>query len=133
MILMMDDVLVICSAALFMISCGLLGWTMVEPVVGMILYSFSLAFGPISMITSIGMILPSDYIGTGLGLFKGSNNSKYYSILFINIIDSSSCPIVGSSILDIVVGLVQDNTYEGTYVGQYCCLFVYVYCSCFKY
>lgn len=82
--------LVICSAALFMISCGLLGWTMVEPVVGMILYSFSLAFGPISMITSIGMILPSDYIGTGLGLFKGSNNSKYYNILFI-IIDSSSC------------------------------------------
>ncbi|KAJ8654388.1 hypothetical protein O0I10_009956 [Lichtheimia ornata] len=90
--------ILICSAALFMISCGLLGWTMVEPVVGMILYSFSLAFGPISMITSIGMILPSDYIGTGLGLFKGSNN-------------------IGSSILDIVVGLVQDNTYEGTYVG----------------
>lgn len=59
---------------------------MVEPVVGMILYSFSLAFGPISMITSIGMILPSDYIGTGLGLFKGSNNSKYYNIFLLSLI-----------------------------------------------
>ncbi|KAG2221651.1 hypothetical protein INT45_001176 [Circinella minor] len=86
------------SAVFFVISCGLLGWTMVEPIVGMILYSFSLAFGPITMITSIGMILPSEYIGTGLGLFKSANN-------------------IGSSILDIVVGIVQDNTENQLYTN----------------
>lgn len=53
-----------------------MGWTYVNAVVGMVFYSISLAFGPIAMITSIGMILPSDYIGTGLGLYKASNNSK---------------------------------------------------------
>ncbi|KAI9498264.1 major facilitator superfamily domain-containing protein [Zychaea mexicana] len=89
---------VLLSAAFFVISCGLLGWTYVEPIAGMILYSFSLAFGPITMITSIGMILPSDYIGTGLGLFKSSNN-------------------IGSSILDIIVGIVQDNTEGEKYTG----------------
>lgn len=88
------------SAVFFIISCGLLGWSLVEPIVGMILYSFSLAFGPITMITSIGMILPSDYIGTGLGLFKASNN-------------------IGTSILEIVVGLVQDNTENEKYTGLF--------------
>ena len=91
---------VLLSAIFFVISCGLLGWTMVEPIVGMILYSFSLAFGPITMITSIGMILPSEYIGTGLGLFKSSNN-------------------IGSSILDIVVGIVQDNTENQLYTSKF--------------
>jgi hypothetical protein len=81
------------------LSAALLGWTYVNAVVGMVFYSISLAFGPISMITSIGMLLPSDYIGTGLGMYKSSNN-------------------IGTSILDIVVGVVQDNTENQAYTGE---------------
>ncbi|KAI7872035.1 major facilitator superfamily domain-containing protein [Spinellus fusiger] len=86
------------SAIFLMLSSGVLGWTYVDATVGMIFYSISLAFGPIAMITSIGMVLPSDYIGTGLGLYKSSNN-------------------IGSSILDIVVGVIQDNTHNQAYTG----------------
>ncbi|KAI8330074.1 major facilitator superfamily domain-containing protein [Chlamydoabsidia padenii] len=86
------------SAVFLMLSSGLLGWTYVDASVGMVMYSFSLAFGPIAMITSIGMLLPSDYIGTGLGIYKSSNN-------------------IGTSILDIVVGVVQDKTKNQAYTG----------------
>lgn len=86
------------SAIFLIISCALLGWTYVNATVGMVFYSISLAFGPIGMITSIGMILPSDYIGTGLGMYKSSNN-------------------IGTTILDIIVGVVQDNTANQSYTG----------------
>lgn len=89
---------VLISAIFLILSCALLGWTYVNAVVGMVFYSISLAFGPISMITSIGMILPSDYIGTGLGMYKSSNN-------------------IGTAILDIVIGVVQDNTANQAYTG----------------
>ena len=68
--------IVLLSSVFLILSSALLGWTYVDAVVGMVFYSISLAFGPIAMITSIGMVLPSDYIGTGLGLYKASNNSK---------------------------------------------------------
>lgn len=86
------------SAIFLIVSCALLGWTYVNATVGMVFYSISLAFGPIGMITSIGMILPSDYIGTGLGMYKSSNN-------------------IGTTILDIIVGVVQDNTANQSYTG----------------
>lgn len=86
------------SAIFLIISCALLGWTYVNATVGMVFYSISLAFGPIGMITSIGMILPSDYIGTGLGMYKSSNN-------------------IGTTILDIIVGVVQDHTANQSYYG----------------
>lgn len=86
------------SAVFLILSSGLLGWTYVDPVVGMVFYSISLAFGPIAMITSIGMILPSDYIGTGLGIYKSSNN-------------------VGTSILDVAIGVVQDKTAGQSYTN----------------
>ncbi|KAI9268034.1 major facilitator superfamily domain-containing protein [Phascolomyces articulosus] len=91
-------IILLLSAVFLILSCGLLGWTYVDAVVGMVFYSISLAFGPIAMITSIGMILPSDYIGTGLGMYKSSNN-------------------IGTSILDIVIGIVQDNTEGQAYTG----------------
>ncbi|CAO3638916.1 unnamed protein product [Cunninghamella echinulata] len=91
-------IILLLSAVFLILSSVLLGWTYVFPVVGMVFYSISLAFGPIAMITSIGMILPSDYIGTGLGLYKSSNN-------------------IGTSILDIVVGVVQDKTAHQAYTG----------------
>lgn len=51
------------------------------------------------MITAIGIILPADYIGTGLGIYKSSNN-------------------VGTSILNIIVGVVQDNSENQAYTGE---------------
>ncbi|GAB5590722.1 hypothetical protein Unana1_05622 [Umbelopsis nana] len=94
-----NRVIILLVSAIFMIlSAALLGWTYVNAVVGMVCYSISLAFGPISMITAIGMILPADYIGTGLGIYKSSNN-------------------IGTSILDIIVGVVQDNTANQAYTG----------------
>ncbi|KAI8343508.1 major facilitator superfamily domain-containing protein [Chlamydoabsidia padenii] len=91
-------VILLLSSIFLILSSVLLGWTYVSAVVGMVFYSISLAFGPIAMITSIGMILPSDYIGTGLGIYKSSNN-------------------IGTTILDIVVGVVQDNTANQAYTG----------------
>ncbi|KAI8147348.1 major facilitator superfamily domain-containing protein [Fennellomyces sp. T-0311] len=91
-------IILLISAIFLILSCGLLGWTYVDAVVGMVFYSISLAFGPIAMITSISMILPSDYIGSGLGLYKASNN-------------------IGTSILDIVIGVIQDNTNGEAYTG----------------
>lgn len=90
-------VLILLISAIFLIlSSGLLGWTHVDAVAGMVFYSISLAFGPIAMITSIGMILPSDYIGTGLGIYKSSNN-------------------IGTAILDVSIGVVQDKTAGQSY------------------
>lgn len=86
------------SSCFLLLSSGFLGWTWIEPTVGMVFYSISLAFGPISMITSIGMLLPSDYIGTGLGIYKSSNN-------------------IGTAILDVAVGVVQDKTAGQSYVN----------------
>ncbi|KAF1799443.1 major facilitator superfamily domain-containing protein [Mucor lusitanicus] len=86
------------SAIFLILSCCLLAWTYINATVGMVFYSISLAFGPIGMITSIGMILPSDYIGTGLGMYKSSNN-------------------IGTTILDIIVGVVQDHTANQAYTG----------------
>ncbi|KAI8098335.1 major facilitator superfamily domain-containing protein [Gilbertella persicaria] len=91
-------IILLISSIFLILSSGLLGWTYVDAVVGMVFYSISLAFGPISMITSIGMLLPSDYIGTGLGIYKSSNN-------------------IGTSILDVAVGVVQDNTAGQSYVN----------------
>lgn len=86
------------SAIFLILSTCLLAWSYVDATVGMVFYSISLAFGPIGMITSIGMILPSDYIGTGLGMYKSSNN-------------------IGTTILDIIVGVVQDHTANQAYNG----------------
>ncbi|KAG1079677.1 hypothetical protein G6F42_023658 [Rhizopus arrhizus] len=44
------------------------------------------------------MILPSEYIGTGLGIYKSSNN-------------------VGTAILDVAIGVVQDKTAGQSYVN----------------
>ncbi|KAI7848226.1 major facilitator superfamily domain-containing protein [Circinella umbellata] len=87
-----------CSGIFLIICAVLLGYTFANPMAGMVLYSFSLACGTIPMITSIGMVLSSDYIGTGLDIYKSSNN-------------------IGSAILDIIVGLVQDRTAGHSYSG----------------
>ncbi|KAG2233913.1 hypothetical protein INT48_004401 [Thamnidium elegans] len=90
-------IILLISSIFLILSSGFLGWTYIEPTVGMIFYSISLAFGPISMITSIGMLLPSEYIGTGLGIYKSSNN-------------------IGTAILDVAIGVIQDKTAGQSYV-----------------
>ncbi|ORZ13104.1 major facilitator superfamily domain-containing protein [Absidia repens] len=86
------------SSIFLVLSAALLGWTWADAAIGMVCYSMSLAMGPITMITSIGMILPPSYIGTGLGIYKSSNN-------------------IGATIMDIVVGIVQDKTAHQAYTG----------------
>jgi MFS family permease len=86
------------SSLFLILSTVLLGWTYVNAVIGMILYSISLAFGLVSIISSIGMVLPPEYLGTGSGIYKSTIN-------------------IGTTILDIVVGVVQDHTQHEAYTG----------------
>ncbi|KAI8096300.1 major facilitator superfamily domain-containing protein [Halteromyces radiatus] len=93
------------SGICYLLSCYLLGWrTDVHPTVGLVFFSLSLACGPLTMITSIAMLLPAAYIGTGLGIYKSINST-------------------GTSILDILVGVVQDHTPGHTY-AQVMLLFI---------
>jgi hypothetical protein len=90
---------VILASVFLTLGCALLGWTNVNPAIGMVLNSFSLAMAPLCIITSLGMVLPSDYVGIGLGIDK-------------SLISSSI------SIMDIIVGVVQDNTPGKSYTGK---------------
>ncbi|KAJ2003284.1 hypothetical protein H4R26_003157 [Coemansia thaxteri] len=83
------DMLVL-SSGLFTLSMMLLGFTMINPLIGLIIFSISLALGPLAEITAISLILPSGSLGTGLGIYKSAMNT-------------------GSTIVDIVVGVLQDR------------------------
>ncbi|KAI8321846.1 MFS general substrate transporter [Martensiomyces pterosporus] len=83
------DMLVV-STSMFTISMVLLGFTMVNPLVGSVVFSVSLALGPLSEITAISLLLPTGSLGTGLGIYKSAMN-------------------IGSTIVDIVVGALQDH------------------------
>ncbi|KAJ2708013.1 hypothetical protein H4R19_004852, partial [Coemansia spiralis] len=82
--------MLIASTGLFTFSMLLLGFTRVPPLVGLIIFSVSLALGPLAEITAISLILPSSALGTGLGVYKSAMN-------------------IGSTIVDIVVGVLQDR------------------------
>ncbi|CAG8528576.1 9878_t:CDS:2, partial [Dentiscutata erythropus] len=79
----------IASASFLVLSMYLIGFTMISPIIGMLLFSISLSFGPVSLLSSIPIILPLDYVGTGLGIIK-------------------SCSNIGSTLFDIIVGILQD-------------------------
>ncbi|KAJ1902654.1 hypothetical protein LPJ81_003484, partial [Coemansia sp. IMI 209127] len=83
------DMLVVSTAA-FTLSMVLLGFTMANPLIGLVIFSISLALGPLSEITAISLILPTNSLGTGLGIYKSAMN-------------------IGSTIVDIVVGVLQDR------------------------
>ncbi|ORX71206.1 MFS general substrate transporter, partial [Linderina pennispora] len=82
--------LLVLSTATFTVSMVLLGFTMVNPLVGLVTFSVSLALGPLAEITAISLLLPASSLGTGLGIYKSATN-------------------IGSTIVDIVVGALQDN------------------------
>ncbi|KAJ1674624.1 hypothetical protein EV182_002896 [Spiromyces aspiralis] len=77
------------SGFTFTLAIVLVGFTQINPIVGMVIFSLSLAIGPVSLITSIPLILPLSSLGTGLGLYKSASN-------------------IGDTIIDIVVGKLQD-------------------------
>ncbi|CAG8578995.1 2612_t:CDS:2 [Gigaspora margarita] len=80
---------VISSAVFLTASIYLLGFTLLTPVIGMLLFSISLSLGPVTTLSSIPIILPLDYVGTGLGIVK-------------------SCSNIGSTLFDIIGGILQD-------------------------
>ncbi|CAG8789816.1 9529_t:CDS:2, partial [Cetraspora pellucida] len=80
----------ICSAVFLTASMYLLEFALnVSPIIGMVLFSISLSFGPVPLLSSIPIILSLDYVGTGLGIAK-------------------SCSNVGSTLFDIIIGILQD-------------------------
>ncbi|KAJ1734837.1 hypothetical protein LPJ61_000866 [Coemansia biformis] len=82
--------MLVASTGLFTLSMLLLGFTRITPLVGLVIFSVSLALGPLAEITAITLILPSTSLGTGLGIYKSAMN-------------------IGSTIVDIVVGVLQDR------------------------
>ncbi|CAG8617755.1 553_t:CDS:2, partial [Funneliformis mosseae] len=80
----------IVSAVFLIISICLLGFTLVfTPIIGMAFFSISLSLGQVASLTSILILIPLDYIGTALGIYKSSSN-------------------IGLTSYDIIAGLLQD-------------------------
>ncbi|KAI9009009.1 major facilitator superfamily domain-containing protein [Phycomyces nitens] len=90
--------LMIGSGVTFLAALILLGYTYVNPVVGMFLFSLSLAFGPVSLVSSVPVILPFSLVGTGMGLIKSGTN-------------------IGASLFDITTGFLQDADQHKGYTG----------------
>ncbi|ORZ13604.1 major facilitator superfamily domain-containing protein [Absidia repens] len=81
-------------ATFFLIlSMVLMGYTMTTPVIGMLLFSCALAFGPVSVLSSTALLLPHELVGIGTGLHKCANN-------------------IGTTIIAVLVGYVQDLTFH---------------------
>lgn len=86
------------SGLTFLASLLLLEYTTLNPLLGMISFSASLALGPVALVSSIPVILPLSLVGTGMGLVK-------------------SCTNVGASLFDIITGLLQDMDTNKGYTG----------------
>lgn len=86
------------SAFTFLASLLMLEYTNLNPLVGMISFSTSLALGPVALVSSIPVILPLSLVGTGMGLVKSGTN-------------------IGASLFDIVTGLLQDHDSKKGYNG----------------
>ncbi|KCV67742.1 hypothetical protein H696_05851 [Fonticula alba] len=101
------SLIAIISAVVLLIGYSLVGFTCISPLVGLVLFSFSLSLGPVAMITAIPLVLDLRLIGTALGLYKCAIN-------------------IGSTLLDPIVGVIQD-THGGTYhlvMVVFCCIAV---------
>ncbi|KAI9260544.1 major facilitator superfamily domain-containing protein [Phascolomyces articulosus] len=81
------------ATLVLILSMVLLSHTWAVPAAGMIIFSLALALGPVSVLSSTSMLLPHELAGTGMGLHKCANN-------------------VGTTIVAVVVGYVQDLTYH---------------------
>ena len=78
------------SAVLLSLCFVLVGFTCANPAAALVLYSFSLAMGPIAMITAIPLVVPLAYTGTALGIYACASN-------------------IATTIMEPVQGQVQDD------------------------
>ena len=62
------------------------------PWTSMLLFSISLTLGPVALVSSIPIVLPAEFVGTGLGFYKSAMN-------------------VGITFFDILVGRLQDRSH----------------------
>ncbi|KAI8139481.1 major facilitator superfamily domain-containing protein [Fennellomyces sp. T-0311] len=90
--------MMLASGLTFLASLILLGYTYMNPVVAMLLFSVSLALGPVGLVSSVPVILPLSLVGTGMGLIKSGTN-------------------IGASLFDIATGLLQDADPHKGYDG----------------
>jgi hypothetical protein len=90
--------LVIGSGVYMLLSMLILEYTMITPVIGMLLFSVSLSLGPVGLVSSIPVILPLSLVGTGMGLVKSATN-------------------IGASLYDISTGIIQDSDPNKGYGG----------------
>jgi hypothetical protein len=81
--------IVILCGFLLLCSFYLIGFSMLTPVVSMVLFSLSLTIGPVALVSSIPLTIPRQSIGTGMGLYKTASN-------------------IGSTIMDVLIGKLQD-------------------------
>ncbi|RKP05274.1 hypothetical protein THASP1DRAFT_32891 [Thamnocephalis sphaerospora] len=86
------------SSLLLIVGMSLLGFTMASPLIGLVLFSISLTIGPVASTSSIPLLMPRSLIGTGLGINKCALN-------------------FGVTIVNIVVGRIQDGNHNDSYDG----------------
>ncbi|KAI9297440.1 MFS general substrate transporter [Neoconidiobolus thromboides FSU 785] len=77
----------ISSGMTYCISIYLLGFTFVNPIIGMLLFSYSLSVGPVSFLSGVSVLISDLGIGTALGLYKSSMNiaASFQDILVGNL------------------------------------------------
>lgn len=78
---------------LLLVGLLLLSYSQANPIAGILLISSTFALGSIGIMSSCTLILPVELIGIGVGLKKSANN-------------------VGSTIISIIVGYIQDLTFH---------------------
>eukprot|EP00732_Lithocolla_globosa_P002490 Lithocolla_globosa_v1_NODE_1650_length_2420_cov_9.449471.p1 type:complete len:520 gc:universal NODE_1650_length_2420_cov_9.449471:516-2075(+) len=91
------------------LSFTLIGYTYVNPTVAMLIFSVSLAIGPMSEISALQLVVPLGGIGTGLGVDKCASN-------------------IGTTLMDPLVGLVQD-----VYESYYQVMWMFIACAIFTF
>ncbi|KAI8338603.1 major facilitator superfamily domain-containing protein [Chlamydoabsidia padenii] len=93
------------SGITFTFAVYLLNYTFIHPLVGMLLFSVSLALGPVGMVSAVPVLLPLSFVGTGLGLVKCATN-------------------IGGSLFDMGTGWLQDQDVNKGYTGVMICFLV---------
>lgn len=77
----------------FTLCIALLQFTKINPILAIFIFSLSLGSGPVSLLSSIPLLLPITSVGTAYGIHKSATN-------------------IGDTIMDIVIGKLQDDKQE---------------------
>ncbi|KAJ3162420.1 hypothetical protein HDU86_004901 [Geranomyces michiganensis] len=84
------------SSGILTIFCVFIGFTDIDPIISMVLLAISIAFKGLASLTAIPLVVPSTHLGTAFALYRCATS-------------------ISSTILDLMVGKVQDNTPGQTY------------------